>query len=527
MGLCRPFPLPAGRRPRLVKRLFLLSLFFGVSCAALYAAPPAGLVVEGQEVVYDHDYKNIEATGNVVMTYQGVTLNAQVLKYSVNRKQISIPSAFLMSRKTQTLAAQNFNYDMGRQNGQAYSIRGFLHPWYITGERVHVGPNKIVIHHAGLTTCDSPTPHYQIQSLRIEIYPREGVFAAFDNQLSFSPLPPVWIPTYIHRSGKNNGGASAPVPKLGATAREGWFIKQSLPYFFSPTTNGEIEVGELTRLGMMIGITHHYSPTIAHHLTGSAYWYGRDGLGGGLRLDWAPFLAEESSAPSPSPTFGWMTSFIENNTTVAATSPLDLSFFWLYNELIEDSRVDRRPGMELTLQPLYLGDTGITLSETAETGLLQERDIDYQLTEAYRTVLRTELSRKVSIFSRMDLDISLIHDGRWYDRAPSWQRMHAQFSTAFDTFLHPKLGLAKRLGGSGISPFKFEQRYALEDDEVSLELSDRWGDFSGAIKGRYALNVQRVVSAETTLGYLFHCWRALVTWQPVNGQLSFGMELTQ
>lgn len=512
-----------------VRVLFLLLILASTSFAIAPTAPTGNkdLSIEGQQVEYDHNFTKIEATGNVVLTYRGSTLNTQVFYYNLGKKKILIPQIFTISHDKNTIEAQNFTYDLAKLRGEANDIQGRIEPWFIYGKKIELTKTKISIYDASFTTCGNTAPHYHMSSKLVEIYPVAGLMVAFDNYINTSYLPfSFWIPTYIY--GNTYGPFSifnTPVPRFGNSNREGSYIKESVPYFLSTEQNGIVEFGILSRLGPTVGVSHRYNQDPSQAWLFSLNYYGSDGLGGGIKYDWfyAPIVTPKPESGSAK--LNWMKDLVSSFSTEPLFSTLRGSVSWMYGTLSEDSRIDRKPYADVWFSDLPVFDTGFNWHNYIGGGYLSENSLSGQVTSSSQGQYLTSVDRFFPITPYFSTWSGFSLDGRFYNQNKYWERIYFNILGQFSTWLNPKIGYAKRLMNIGESPFYFEKHFAVEYDELSGGISEHFGDVEVAFDFRYVVDLRTYSAADLLLGYRMHCWKFLFKSRLLDGFTSFGIEL--
>jgi lipopolysaccharide export system protein LptA len=519
---------------------FFLGLTFFLSAGPVFsqqqASVPLGsqdLLIEGDKVTYDRTYSDVDATGNVVISYQGTTLNAKVFKYSLTKRSVAIPGPFSVSREEQTVEAKNFKYDMNTNEGKADHLFSKIGRLSLKGEELIMEPDRWLLKRAEFTTCDQPTPHYKVQSKTMVIYPQYGFFVAFDNSVHTQFLPfSLWIPTYVYgNSAYSLLGASTPLPVIGSSQREGAFAKLKVPYFLSPRSTGTIDLGILGASGLMFGATHHLGLSQLELLELSLHTLGSDGWDGGVRYFLNLSLLEpvpptfSSSSPSSSSSMGWMKTFFTKFNTLEQEPIKSMVLSLTWGELINDSRVDKKPYIELGLKKRPFFNTGFFTNVQLNAGVVGESDSRRVYTQKATISFNTEWIRDYPLMPNLSAQSSLVYDGRLYENADSWQRAWLKLGSQWNVFLKPRIWFVKRIGKYGASPFEFERKYAVEDDEIGINIAQRIGDLEASFESRYGLDQRNFVTAEVSLGLVNHCWKNFFKWNTLNGQFVLGIEV--
>ncbi len=490
---------------------------------------PKDLLIEGEKVVYDHNYANVDATGNVVIAYQGTTLNTSVFKYSLQKKRIKIPGSFTISRDDQEVKAEKFDYNMSTYSGTAENLFSKAGRLTIKGETLTLEKERWILKNAEFTTCDDPNPHYLVRSKTLIVYPQFGFFVAFDNDIKTQVLPfGIWVPTYVYgNSAYSLLGTSTPLPTIGSSPREGAYIKGKIPYFISPQSTGTVDLGYLGASGLMFGATHHQGLSPAELLEVSLHSLGNDGWDGGVRyfLNFSPIEPPTKNAGSDPARMSWMKSLLTKFNTFEQQPLKNLILSMTWGELINDSRVDKKPFAEVAIRQRPIFDTGFFLNLQVKGGLLGESNSSRQYLQKWTLNTETEIERRFALTSTIEGQTSLVHDSRFYDNADTWQRVWLKVGGTWKTVFNPNVWIVKRILKYGSSPFEFERKYAVEDDELGLRFSQVFSGFEIFGESRYALEQRVLVTADMGIGFSQHCWKTFFRWNTLNGQFMLGVEV--
>lgn len=506
-----------------MKALSFLLVFFATTgwlCAAeTVPSPSAGcIILEAEHVEFNRVSGNVTATHSVALSYKGVTLNTEILHYNPYLRELEIPGAFSVTRSKINLQAEQLTYRFSLVSGEAYRISASIDRVHIKGEKIIFSAEKIEVREASFTTCDQDPNHYRIKSKTLYIYPELGFMVAFDNWIQAGVLPfEIWVPTFVYGS-TYLLGAGAPIPQVGTTQREGAYVKTKIGYFVNPYSSGTVDVGYLSQLGVYGGVTHQVVLNELSQLGLSAHAVGSDGFEGGMIYTLGISPKTESRGETQLET--WMHKFSD--------SVLPLSQFTLqytFGELINDSRVDKTPVLGFAYNKLPVSLLGAETSGKVYMGHFLENSLDHVIQDHWQTNVDSEILKSYELGASWSCGLGLSFLGHWYDTGASWQRVLSRYSLFFHGPLNPEISFTKRILNDGKSPFDFENKYAVSDDEIGCKISQMMGTHALALEANYVIETHIFRNIDVVLGTHFHCWETNLRWNTVNGQLTFGVNL--
>jgi len=238
-------------------------------------------------IALEPDTATIVATHNVHLTIQGVHITAPVIKLNYQTQQLHIPQPFDIVFNENRITAHSMTYDFIHQTGQIKQLSGQVSRMHFSSQVLNIYPRYARMQAVELTTClDTDSPHYLIQADILHYDPIWGVLVTWGNTLRINRVPVLWFPTYIYGERRFRVAASQTlIPEVGQNNRDGLYIKESLAYFLNPFSSGTATVGWLFKPNApYLGVTHEWVLMPDQWLNTSLHYSGRDGLGGGLKL---------------------------------------------------------------------------------------------------------------------------------------------------------------------------------------------------------------------------------------------------
>ncbi|HEX2948501.1 MAG TPA: hypothetical protein VHV83_02855 [Armatimonadota bacterium] len=210
--------------------------------------------ISADEVTYNDRTRSALARGNVSIRLEdGNTYWGNILEYSIATTQwrfldfsVEYPAGFLGPP--------------------------FIAPVFVNGQEASGLPHGLRATNSVVTTCDLPTPHYELQSRRVDIYPGDKLIAR-DNDVYVLGHRVLHIPWFFLSLRQRR---TPIVPEVGKNELEGYFARFLYQYVFSPDQLGGVRLDLTEKRGVGIGVDHFYTVPAGD---GEAFLYGRQGLG--------------------------------------------------------------------------------------------------------------------------------------------------------------------------------------------------------------------------------------------------------
>lgn len=238
---------------------------------SLVDARNVSMTVGEYELVGDHLTGDLEAelvcTGNPSLTYRGQVLYGDTIRFHVKTKAYSIENL---------RTALTPEFLQNRTLGEVY----------LRGDAVQGRDRDPIIGRDAVgTTCDRPTPHYEIEARAIEVQPgkrlilRKAGIVYRNRKLLVLPTLIIPLDRRLSRPGYD--------ATVGRSQEEGWFVKTTHSYELSGRAPGLYRVDLMERKGVGLGFEQLWEQTRARAFA-SLYGTpgGRDGsnLSGRARL---------------------------------------------------------------------------------------------------------------------------------------------------------------------------------------------------------------------------------------------------
>lgn len=190
-----------------VRRFLILFLLLILPASPAHSAevPASGgasddpVTIEADSISYDHEKDIYHARGRVVITYVGGQLTADQVFLEKTRDEARAEGNVVIRSDQDTLEGDRIDFDIRRKTGVVYQGRAFMarNHFYLAGDRIEkTGESSYVVDGAKATTCDGPSPDWQLTGERLDVTV-EGYGTLKHTKLRVKGLPVLYVPYLI------------------------------------------------------------------------------------------------------------------------------------------------------------------------------------------------------------------------------------------------------------------------------------------------------------------------------------------
>jgi len=178
--------------------VFILTLIF-VLCAGLLFAQEnreSPLIINGDNVEYSTDNREVTATGNIEVIYKGSKLTCNKLKVNMQSKEgVAEGNARLEDAKG-VVTGEKIVYDFANKTGVIYNANFRANPYFGKARKVEkIDENEFISKGGYFTTCSMNQPHYRLASKKITMFPQDKVQSE-QTTLYLGAIPTVYLPRF-------------------------------------------------------------------------------------------------------------------------------------------------------------------------------------------------------------------------------------------------------------------------------------------------------------------------------------------
>lgn len=197
------------------------------------------IIVDGDNVEFLSETKEITAEGHVIISYQGSTLTCDKIKVNTQTKDaLAEGNVHVVSQKGE-ISGDRVEYNFDKSVGKIINGDIKSDPFYGKGESIErINANEFRVNKGYITTCNLAHPHYRFQAKRIEVFPEKSVIAR-NVTLKVGKVPVFYIPKFVQRLDEKRPRVRL-VP--GKSKNWGYFLLQGWRYDFNQYFNGRLNL---------------------------------------------------------------------------------------------------------------------------------------------------------------------------------------------------------------------------------------------------------------------------------------------
>lgn len=242
------------------KRTVFLSYFLGcyfLSAGLLSAAEPkeSPIIINGDNVEYSADSKEVSATGNIEVTYKGSKLTCNKLKVNMQtREGVAEGNARLQDAKG-VITGDKIIYNFANKTGVILDADFRANPYYGKAKNVEkVSDTEFIARRGYFTTCNLDQPHYRFAVKKLNMFPGDKTQAK-EATLYLGAVPVAYLPRF-------NYSMKDPLMHVQVEpgTRKDWgpYLLSAWRYNLSNNVNGRLLLDYRNKLGWAEGFYANY-----------------------------------------------------------------------------------------------------------------------------------------------------------------------------------------------------------------------------------------------------------------------------
>jgi len=174
----------------------MLGFVFWVNLVFADTAKESPMVINGDNVEYSADNKEVVATGNIEVIYKGAKLTCNRLKVNMQTKEgLAEGNARIQDAKG-IITGEKIVYDFGNKTGIIYNADFRANPYFGKAKKVEkLSDSEFVAKRGYFTTCSFDHPHYRFASKKISMFPQDKMLAE-QATLYLGTVPLFYLPRF-------------------------------------------------------------------------------------------------------------------------------------------------------------------------------------------------------------------------------------------------------------------------------------------------------------------------------------------
>jgi len=178
--------------------VFILMLSFILACGEVFAeeTKESPLIINGDNVEYSTDNKEVVATGNIEVIYKDAKLTCNKLKVNMLTKEGLAEGNARLEDKKGIVTGEKIIYDFANKTGIIYNANFRANPYFGKSKKMEkVDENEFMARNGYFTTCSMDHPHYRFAAKKINLLPADRMQAQ-KVTLYLGAIPLIYVPRF-------------------------------------------------------------------------------------------------------------------------------------------------------------------------------------------------------------------------------------------------------------------------------------------------------------------------------------------
>jgi LPS-assembly protein len=242
---------------KLINLIILLACLLFLTAHSSWAAED--IVIKADTMNHNETDGTVNANGNVIMEWGGLTLTAQRATYNRTTRMLSAHGNVVIDKDGDKLLGEWVSLDMSNGRGEMHKGSASLKNSNIhfTGDTIVSNDNgALVLSKTELTTCELPNPSWKLAAEQLDVnllgyaIGKNIIFYIKDTPVLYIP----WIAFPAVREKKSG----LLFPKIGNSSKRGIQLDIPVYWVISPSQDATIDLDILTKRGVGLGVDYRY-----------------------------------------------------------------------------------------------------------------------------------------------------------------------------------------------------------------------------------------------------------------------------
>ena len=234
---------------------FILAFILCSSLAFAEEARESPIIINGDNVEYSTDNKEVTATGNIEVIYKGAKLTCNKLKVNMQTKEGLAEGNARLEDAKGVITGERIIYDFQNKTGVIINADFRANPYFGRGKKVEkVSDSEFVAKRGYLTTCNFDHPHYRFAAKKVNMFPGEKMQTQ-DAVLYLGSVPVLYLPRF-------NYSMKEPIMHVqvepGKRKEWGPYILNTWRYNLTENANARLSLDYRSKLGFAEGFEINY-----------------------------------------------------------------------------------------------------------------------------------------------------------------------------------------------------------------------------------------------------------------------------
>ncbi|MFH1281940.1 MAG: LPS assembly protein LptD [Candidatus Omnitrophota bacterium] len=228
---------------------------FWASLVYAQASKESPMIINGDNVEYSADSKEVVATGNIEVIYRGTTLTCNRLKVNMQTKEGLAEGHARIEDAKGVVTGEKIVYNFANKTGIIYDADFRANPYFGKAKKVEkVSDSEFVAKGGYFTTCSLDQPHYRFAVKKLNMFPQDKMQAK-QAMLYLGAVPVIYLPRF-------NYSMKEPIMHVQVEpgTRKDWgpYVLSAWRYNITENVNGRVFLDYRNKLGWAEGFNLNY-----------------------------------------------------------------------------------------------------------------------------------------------------------------------------------------------------------------------------------------------------------------------------
>jgi len=235
---------------------FLLAFILCSGLAFAEEGRESPIIINGDNVEYSTDNKEVTATGNIEVIYKGAKLTCNKLKVNMQTKEGLAEGNARLEDAKGVITGERIIYDFQNKTGVIVNANFRANPYFGKARKVEkVSDSEFVAKNGYMTTCNLDHPHYRFAVKKLNMFPGEKMQAQ-EATLYLGAVPVAYLPRF-------NYSMKEPIMHVqvepGKRKDWGLYILNTWRYNLTDNVNARVSLDYRSKLGFAEGFDINYT----------------------------------------------------------------------------------------------------------------------------------------------------------------------------------------------------------------------------------------------------------------------------
>lgn len=240
--------------------IFALGFIFFTGLIFAEEKKESPIIINGDNVEYSTDNKEVTATGNIEVIYKGSKLTCNKLKVNMQTKEGLAEGNARLEDEKGIVTGERIVYDFANRTGVIYNADFRANPYFGKAKKVEkVSDSEFVAKNGYFTTCSLDHPHYRFASKKLNMFPGDKMQAK-QTTLYLGAVPLIYLPQF-------NYSMKEPIMHVQVEpgSRKDWgpYLLSAWRYNLTDNVNGRAFLDYRNKLGWAEGFGLNYKTPAA------------------------------------------------------------------------------------------------------------------------------------------------------------------------------------------------------------------------------------------------------------------------